>query len=89
MHRLAFTPLQFNKVAQLYNLKQEMSLAFSTSVEDQRDVQEFLKLHGLDRAARARLESQWNVQWSNGWTVGKESDTRQRILLQWYVLTVF
>lgn len=40
---------------------------------------------GLDRISRKSLESRWNVQWSNGWTIGDGDDLRRRMLFQWCV----
>jgi hypothetical protein len=36
--------------------------------------------------ARNRLESRWNIQWSNGWRIEKGRDERRRYLFQWYLL---
>ena len=69
-----------------YVLQKEVLLVFSNHPESQRDTQDILISHQLNRHSRAQLENQWNIQWSGTWNTGKLGDKRCRTLLQWYVL---
>lgn len=84
---LAATESQLREISQHYVEKKEVSLVFAETAADQGDAQQFMQLYGLDRAARDRLESRWNVTWSAGWSLknGDGGDKRRRCLLQWCV----
>ncbi|KAJ7437671.1 hypothetical protein B0H11DRAFT_1935739 [Mycena galericulata] len=66
----------------LYDSEQELSLKyFPDNAESQRDAQQFLATHQLDKLSRQRLESRWNIQWSTSWP--SSGKTCRRTLFQW------
>ena len=83
INRLALEPSQLEAIQCIYSERCEVILTFSDSAWDQKDAQDFLKSHLLDRSSQQNLESRWNVQWSNAWPVGKLGDQRRRSLFQW------
>ena len=83
INRLALEPSQLEAIQRIYSERCEVILTFSESAWDQKDARDFLTSHLLDHSSRQNLESKWNVQWSNAWSVGKLGDQRCRSLFQW------
>ena len=85
MDRLSLTATQRNQIQGIYAVRQETTYIFSPDDEQQQHfAHKFLRDQGLDRQSRERLESRWNTQWSNHWSINKGTDRRGRYLFQWY-----
>jgi hypothetical protein len=84
------TPAQKASINTIYEHLQVTRLFFKPNNRvDQDRAIALLRANGLDRVARNRLESRWNIQWSNGWKIEKGKDERRRYLFQWYITQAF
>ena len=63
-------------------------MVFVPSEDSQRRAAAFLEEHHLDSSSLAMLESRWSIQDSRKWTRKKTGETLQRILYQWYALSL-
>ena len=72
--RLALEPSQLEAIEHIYSECCKVTLQFLETAHDKKDAQDFLTSHLLNLTSQQNLESQWNIQWSNSWPVGKSGD---------------
>ena len=83
INRLALKSSQLDVIQCIYSEQCEVILRFSDITHDQKDAQDFLTSHLLNHTSWQNLESWWNIQWSNAWSIGKSGDQQCRSLVQW------